>query len=179
MAQLLSPLTQSEYTNLFTSVPLEYTISIFIKRIFEDLEITTIFIKSEMKKVLTSCTKNVHFLFNNEIYIQIEGLALGSPLGPVIANRVMVELETTLAPKLENHVKKWRHFVDDTFAYVKIGSVEYGMSVLKSFHKNITFTYEEKQNNNLPSLDVLFIRDGKNLNTTVYRKDENNDLYLH
>ena len=37
----------------------------------------------------------------------------------------MVQLETTLVPKLEDHVQKWRRFVDDMFAYVKIGSVEY------------------------------------------------------
>ena len=126
MAQLLSPLTQSRYTvnstkdlivkikneevaqscnmisfnvkSLFTSVPLDYTVDIIIKRIFEDHETTTKFIKSEMKKLLTLCTKNVPFSFNNEIYIQTDGVAMGSPLGPVIANILMVELETTLVP---------------------------------------------------------------------------------
>ena len=66
-------------------------------------------------------------------------------------------------------------FVDDAFACVKIGSVEDVLSVLNSFHKNIKFTYEEEQNNTLPFLDVLFIRDGEKLNTTVYRKDTYND----
>ena len=133
-----------------------------------------------MKNLLTLCTKNVHFSFiKRDIYLQIVGLAMGSPVGPVISNIVMVELGTTLAPKLENHVKKRGHFVDDKFAYVKIGSVEYVLSVLISFHKNIIFTYEEKQNNNLPFLDVLFIGDGENLDTTVYRKDKQNDLHLH
>ena len=100
---------------------------------------------------------------------------MGLPLGPVMAN--MVELENTLVLKLEDHVQKWRHFVDDMFAYVKIGSGEYVLSFLNSFHKNIKFTYEEEQNK--PFLDVLFIRDGEKLNSTVYRKDTHNDLYLH
>ena len=55
--------------------------------------------------------------------------------------------------------------------YVKTGSVEYVLSALNSFYKNIKFTYEEEQNNALQLLDVLFIRDGENLNTTVYRKE--------
>ena len=59
-----------------------------------------------MKKLLTICTKNVHFSFNNYIYIQIDGVAMGSPLGPVIANMFMVELENVLVPKLNYHVKK-------------------------------------------------------------------------
>ena len=103
---------------------------------------------------------------------------MGSPLGPVIANIFIVELETNLVPRLEDHAQKWKCFVDDTFAYVKIGSVEYVLSVLNSFHKNIKLTYEEEQNT-LPFLDALFIADGENLNTTVYRKDTHNDLYLH
>ena len=36
---------------LFTSVPLEYTINIITKQIIEDHEITTIFTKSEIKKL--------------------------------------------------------------------------------------------------------------------------------
>ena len=79
LTQLLSPLTRSRYTvnttkdpivkiknekvpqncnlvsfdvkSLFTSILLEYTIDIIIKQIFEDNEITTLFTKSEMKKL--------------------------------------------------------------------------------------------------------------------------------
>ena len=114
LAQLLPPLTRSGYTvnstkdlivkiknekvpqncnmvsfdvkSLFTSVPLEYTIDIIIKRVFEDHEITTIFTKSEMKKPLTLYTKNVHFSFNNEICIHIDGVPMGSPMETMIAN---------------------------------------------------------------------------------------------
>ena len=73
---------------------------------------------------------------------------MGSPLGPVIANIFMIELETTLLPKLEDRVKKWRPFVHDTFVYVENGCVvQYVLSVLHSFHKNTKFTNEEEQNN--------------------------------
>ena len=124
-----------------------------------------------MKKRLTLCTKNIHFSFNNEIYIQIDGVSMSSPLGLVIANIFMVKLKTTLVPKLDGHVQKWRCFLDDTFMYVRIGSVEYVLSVLISFHKNIKFTCEEEYNNTLPFLDVLLIGDSEKLNTTVYRKN--------
>ena len=76
----------------------------------------------------------MHFSFNSDIYIQIDGVAMGSPLGPVLANIFMVELESVLVPKLKDYVKKWRRFVDDTFVYVKRGSIEYVLSVLNSFH---------------------------------------------
>ena len=104
---------------------------------------------------------------------------MGSPLGPIIANIFMVELESVLVPKLKDHVKKWRHFVDETFVYVKRRSIEYILSVLNSFRDNIKFTYERENNNRLPFLDVLFIRDYEKINTTVFRKDTHNERYLH
>ena len=143
--------------SLFTSVPLEHTIDIIIKRIYEKHEITTVLTAHEMKKLLTICTKNVHFSFNNDIYIQIDGVAMGSPLGPLLANIFMVELENVLVPKLNDYVKKWRRFVDDTFVYIKHGSTEYVLSILNSFHDNIKFTYEQENNNRLPFLDFYLL----------------------
>ena len=49
--------------SLFTPVPLEHTIDIIIKRIYEKHEITTVFTKGEMKKLLTICTKKRAFQF--------------------------------------------------------------------------------------------------------------------
>ena len=54
-----------------------------------------------MRKLLTLYTKNAHFSFKNEIYIQIEDVTRSSPLGPMVANIFMAELENTLVPKLE------------------------------------------------------------------------------
>ena len=40
--------------------------------------------------------KNVHFTFNNEMYQQCDGVAIGSPLGPLTGGICMVELEKSL-----------------------------------------------------------------------------------
>ena len=42
---------------------------------------------------------------------------MGSPLGPVIANIFMVELERTLVPQSEGIIGLWYRYVDDTFVY--------------------------------------------------------------
>ena len=121
----------------------------------------------------------MHFKLNNEIYVQNDGVAMGSPLGPILANVFMVELGNTLVPRLNQHVKKWRHYVDDTFACVRNESIDYALKTLSSFHPNISFTYGKENNSQLPFVDVLFIRNGTHLHTTVYRNDTRNDLYLH
>ena len=101
-----------------------------------------------MKELLILCTKNVHFTFNNETYIQVDGVAMGSPLVLVLANIFMVELETSIIPKLSNKVKLWKRFVDDTYCLTRseylalYNTSEQILLALNSSHKNIKFTFE-------------------------------------
>ena len=71
-----------------------------------------------MKKlILDACTKTV-FCFNNKFYKQIDGVSIGSPLGPVLAN-IMTELETTIVKELVNKtlVKLYMRYVDDALLF--------------------------------------------------------------
>ena len=186
LAKLLSPLSQSEYTikntkqfieqirikqvpdgykmvsfdvkSLFTNVPLEKTIEITLKRIYERKEINTSISKKEMKQLLTLCTKNVHFTYDNKVYQQNDGVAMGSPLGPVLSGIFMVKLENSLVPTLNESMTLWQRFVDDTISFVKNDSIAYVLDQLNSFHEQIQFTYEVEHNNKLPFLDVLLIK---------------------
>ena len=158
---------------------LEKTIAITLEQISHREEIETISTKNEMKNLLLICTKNGHFIFNNGIFIQNDGVAMISPLGPILAGIFMVKLEITLVPKLKQHVHNWKRYVDDTFVYVKNDSIKYVLSVLETFHSNIKFTYERKVDNTPPFLGVLFIRNSDHLHTTVYREKAFNNLYLH
>ena len=90
--------------SLFTFVPLEKTADITLERIYQQKEIETILTKNEMVNILLLCTRNVHFTFNNEIYIQNNGVTMGSLLGQIPAGIFMVEFENMLVPKLEQYV---------------------------------------------------------------------------
>ena len=79
----------------------------------------------------------MHFTFDNQVYQQNDGVAMGSPLGPVIAGIFMAELETRIIPTLGNMDLDWKMFVDDTIDYVKNGSIDIILSNLNSFHPNI------------------------------------------
>ena len=46
--------------------------------IYDDNELYTNISKKEMKEFLLSCTKNMHFTFNNKIYQQCDGVAMGN-----------------------------------------------------------------------------------------------------
>ena len=66
---------------------------------------------------------------------------MGSPLGLVIARIFMVELERSLLSKLSSFMTNWKRYVDDTIAYVKPDAIDHVLSILNSFHENISFTY--------------------------------------
>ena len=126
--------------SLFTNVFLEKTIDMTLERIYDHKEINTQIMHPEMIELLTSCTKSVHFIFDNQVHQQNDRVVMGSPLGPVLAGILMVELETRIAPTLGNMVLNWKKFVDGTIGYVKNGSIDIILSKLNSFHPNLQFT---------------------------------------
>ena len=168
-----------DVSSLFTMVPLDYTIDLTLKQIYGDKEIKIKISRKDMKNLLSLCTKNVHFTFQNDSNQQKDGVAMGSPFGPVLAGTFMVHLERTFMPELEKFMKPWKRYVDDIITYIKPDFITNVVDILNEFHQNIKFTYEVEHKGKISFLDVLLIRcDGK-LKTTVFRKETNNDIYLH
>ena len=73
--------------DLFTNIPLEETIDICVKKLFK---IPDTFVKriskNDFRDLLNFATKESFFTFNNKFYIELDGVAMGSPLGPIMAN---------------------------------------------------------------------------------------------
>ena len=108
------------------------------------------------------------------------GVEMGSPLDPVLANIFMAVLEITIIPSLGNYLKNWKRFVDDTFAFVLPDKIGYIVNQLNSFNENIQFTFEMEEENKLAFLNVMVIRNTNDIiNTTVYRKPKNTDIYIN
>ena len=133
-----------------------------------------------MRQLLNICTKDMHFTFNGKTYKQNDGVCMGNPLGPVIANIFMVELECSLVPTLSNVLPEWIRYVDDTFTFVKKGKLDTVLNALNAFHQDIKFTHETEVNGTIPFLDVKIQRnaDGR-FTTTVYRKKTNSNIYIN
>ena len=70
--------------SLFTNVPLDETIKIFLDKLYALPDSPTIPC-SVFKKLLEFATKKSHFIFDSKYYDQIDGVAMGSPLGPLLA----------------------------------------------------------------------------------------------
>ena len=84
-------MTSFDVSPLFPMVPLDCTIDLTLKRIYDHKEIETKSSRKDMKNLYILCTKNVHFTFGNNISEQKDVVAMGSPLGPVLAGIFMVQ----------------------------------------------------------------------------------------
>ena len=94
--------------SLLTNVPLDKTIDYILKKVYNEKKIQTNIPKTVLKELLYLCTKQLHFTFNNSIYIQCDGVAMGSPLGPLLANIFMTSLEEDLIPSLKSYLFNWK-----------------------------------------------------------------------
>ena len=169
-----------DVSSLLAMVSLNYTINLTLKRIYSDKEIETkISSRQDMKNLLILCTKNVNSTFGNNIYQQKNGVAMGPPLGPVLAGIFMVNLERTLMPELEKFMRPWKRFIDDTITYIKPDFITNVIDILKKFYQKKEFTSKVEHNGKISFLDVLLMRCNGKLETTIFCKENNNDTCLH
>ena len=78
---------------LFTNIPLEETIDICTNTLFENTEKVEGLSKIEFEELLSLATKKSYLLFNRKLYKQVDGVAMISPLGPMLANAFLVHFE--------------------------------------------------------------------------------------
>ena len=74
--------------SLFTNIPLSETIDIAVKLILENKKDLK-FSENELTKLFRFATAQTHFYFDGKIFDQVDGVAMGSPLGPALANLFM------------------------------------------------------------------------------------------
>ena len=130
-----------------------------------------------MRELLYLCTENAHFTLNNKTCLQV--VAMGSPLGPVLANIFTVDLERNIILTLSNDILLWKRYVDDTICFIKLTSINKVIETLNSYHTNIKFTIEIETENKISFLDVLLILNNSLISTKVYRKNTNTDIYIN
>ena len=140
---------------LFTSIPIEPAIKIIQKHLEEDKDLrnrTSMTVK-HITCLLDFCLKNTYFSFQGRFYEQREGVAIGSPISPIVANLFMEDLEVQAIRTSTTPPTLWKRFVDDTFTIIKKNKRGSFLQHLNSIHPNIKFTCEEvREDGSMPSL---------------------------
>ena len=176
-------LASIDVVSLFTNVPVKETIEIILNEVYEKrsnglspLNLS----KHLLERLLTSCTKDAPFRGpDGKLYLQREGVAMGSPLGPLFANFYMAHLENLVLSDPELTPSTYVRFVDDCF--VDVRDTEHLLKLIRAFESKsvLRFTYELSQDNVIPFLDVVVERGNDRFITSVYRKPTNTGQTLN
>ena len=158
--------------SLYTNIPLEGCIDLAVNYISKgnpNIKLS----KPDLRSLFTTATAQTHFIFNGSFYDQIDGVAIRSPLAPVLANLLMGHHEKLWLKNFNGStILFYRRCVDDNFCLFNSDrDATIFFDHINSEHPNIKFTMEKQVNHKLPFLDVLIDNhDPSSSLTRVYRK---------
>ena len=159
--------------SLFTNIPLTETFNLCVQNLYRNQTHVNNLTKSSFYKLFKITMFESFFIFNGKFYEKCDGLAMGSPLGPTLADVFMCHFENIWLENCPSHfiLIVYTRFVYDTFLifWSKI-HVEKFRNYLNKQHKNIKFTSEIEENGLLSYLDVKISRQNNKFATSVYGK---------
>ena len=175
-------LASFDVKSLFTNIPLDETIDICITEL-EKLKLVPFDLtRKQFRSLLELSVKESIFIFGDQLFKQTDGVAMGSPLGPTLANIFLCYHEKKWLSDCPEEFKpiKYRRYVDDCFlAFRSKEQADNFLQYLNNKHRNISFTVEYEQNQQLAFLDMLITRSEGSLVTDVYRKQTFTGLGLN
>nr|XP_032511983.1 uncharacterized protein LOC116766284 [Danaus plexippus plexippus] len=160
--------------SLFTSIPVLDCIEIVRGKLKDNN------MPIEYAELLKHCLTSGYLMWKDEFYIQVDGVAMGSPVSPVVADIFMEDFEVRALCSPPIRPLIYKRYVDDTFTILNKNKTSAFLNHLNSINSKIQCTIELEANNSLAFLDILVVRNPDNtLGHTVYRKPTHTDRYLN
>ncbi|XP_068671416.1 uncharacterized protein [Montipora foliosa] len=169
-----------DVVSLFTAIPVDKACDYISNKLLKDnsLPSRTSLDSNEIISLLKFILSNNYFIYDDKIYKQIHGCAMGSPVSPVVANLCMEAIEEMAINTSEVQPKVWKRYVDDSFCIIKRDAVNSFHTTLNSIDPHILFTIEEESDQQIAFLDTLVSRKDNTITIDVYRKATHTDRYL-
>ena len=148
-----------DVNSLFANIPLDETIDICTDSdsLYKDDENSPKIANDDFCNLLTVATKESFFMFNNKFYKQIDGVAMGSPLGPALANIFMCSFENKWLKDCPHSLKPvfYRRYVDDIFVlFSSLDQAEKFKKYLSSKHPSKKLSLEKENDGGLSFLYI-------------------------
>lgn len=180
-------LVSFDVESLFTNVPVDGILDAlkwYIDR-YPEFSSNCPFTMVEFLELIEFLLRNCYFEFDGHIYVQVEGVSMGSSLGPATANIYMnfFEYKTfRLAKELSVDIPTmWYRYVDDVLACWSFPEEHLHMFLgfINSQVDSVKFTMEVEKEGKIPFLDLCIDRSGDTPMFSVHRKPTHSNLYLN
>ena len=136
-----------DVNSLFTNVPLEETINIYVDELFKSNSSIHGLNKKQITDMLSLTIKELLILFDMTFYTQVDGVAMGSSLRPSLANAFLCHHETKWLNDSPNKFKPvfYKRYVDEIFVLFKRPEhVKHFNDYMNSKHKNILLKWKKR-----------------------------------
>ena len=132
-----------DVVSLYTNIPLIETIDIIANALYAPTSFKVPpFPKKSFIKLLTIATQGI-FMYKDKTYKRTDGVAMGSPLGPSLANFFLGYLENKNIVNSIHAPSFYNRYIDDICAIFSDGdNIQPFLDFINSLHQNIKFTIE-------------------------------------
>ena len=116
-------------------------------------------------------------LTHDGFYKQVDGLAMGSPPAPHLANGWLSQFESTI----KGNARIYDRYMDDILRNIKRIEIETKLLQINALHENLQFTHEMEENHRLPYIGMEIIHDPETgvLSSTWYTKPTDTGLIMN
>ena len=166
-------LSTADVESLYTSIPVQAAVQAVRERLL-DRGVDAITVGTIVKALELVVNLNF-FEFNGSQFRQIQGLAMGTPCAPPVANLFMASLETALPKPL-----LYLRFLDDILTVQVVDETHPESALwdsLHAMHPSIRLT-RERSERAVDFLDLQIYRQGDRLLHRVHQKVLNKYLYI-
>jgi hypothetical protein len=169
-------ITCADVKNLYPSIPTNFGINA-VKKVLEYYPQYQYENIDLILDLLCWVLKNNYLEFNNTLYHQIDGTAMGTPIAPTYANIVLFYIESIFIDKVPN-ITYYRRYIDDLFLISTC--LTSSMKFIDSFNSvNSSIQLDAVTHGNKGIfLDIEITINNNIINTKVYQKPDNKYLYL-
>ena len=130
-------------------------------------------------QLLRFCPTSTAFQYRRQQYKLLDGVAMGSPVSPIVADIFMEDLEDKTFATYDATPRVWYRFVDDVITVVKKHNTQGLLLHHNQQHGRIQFTMEVENSGSLPFMDIRITRQPQGeLTKEVYQKATHTNRYV-
>ncbi|CAF4918547.1 unnamed protein product [Pieris macdunnoughi] len=97
--------------------------------------------------IVKHCLTSGYLMWKDEFYVQVDGVAMGSPVSPIVADIFVEDFEERALANAPVKPRLYKRYVDDTFVVLPNDKISAFLAHLNSIHNNIKYTVEQENKN--------------------------------
>lgn len=164
-----------DVTSLYTNVPVQEAIEHCADLLYCGKHQLPPVDKDTFIRLLQLCACDVLMLTHDGFYKQVDGLAMGSPPAPLLANGWLSKYD----PTIQGDAKLYYRYMDDIIRSIKRHEIDSILRAINELHPMLQFTIEREIDGRLAFLDMLIIRLNQKLSSTWYNKPTDTGLVMN